>query len=48
MKENVSCSSDKVFIEWTDELRRIVYKRYKCDFTPFLIQNAHFHRENGQ
>lgn len=35
MKENVSCSSDKVAIEWTDELRNIVYKLYKCDFKTF-------------
>ena len=42
LKENVT--SAKVEIEWTDKLRKIVYKRYKCDFVSFgytIYQTIH-------
>ena len=34
-KENVSDKNKDIVIEWTDKLRRMVYKKYKCDFKIF-------------
>ena len=34
-KKNVSDENDDIVIEWTNKSRKMVYKKYKCDFEIF-------------